>query len=113
MITVPHLHEGLLALEEFYSRGGSIGPPQGPFWRPDRGWGFRFHCGLKWRTLGGHIQVKFPSISGLGRPLCDAKFRVPCEAPGGGGGRRTASVKSPCRPPGGPHCTPKGMPEGF
>jgi hypothetical protein len=29
-----------------------------------------------------------------------------------GGGRRTASVISPCRPPRGPHCTPKGRPEG-
>ena len=32
--------------------------------------------------------------------------------PRGGGGWRTASVISPCRPPRDPHCTPKGRPEG-
>ena len=83
-------------LVQRYSQGRPIGPPQGPFWRPDRGWGFTFHCGLKWRTLGGHTQVKFPSSVDLGRPLCNEEFRVPCEAPGGGCWR-TASVISPCR----------------
>ena len=73
--------------------------------RPDRGWGFIFHRGLKWRTLGGHIQVKFPSISGLGRPLCDAKFRVPCEAPGGGLADRERKIALP--PPWGPPLHPQ------
>ena len=74
--------------------------PRPPAGRP------RSHGGAGGINAGaGYPAAPFGPSHGLRNFAC----RV---SPRGGGCRRTASVISPCRPPRGPHCTPKGRPEG-